>query len=118
MNDIEGLLRRYRAADPPERLRARVVDRAEGAVRLWPWAAAAAALLACLTGFHAGSTSLRANVSTAFPVAWIDDERERLVEALGGGAAARARAEYLIATQAVTRRALDESAPSPMEQPR
>jgi hypothetical protein len=71
--DIEALLRRYRPADPPEELARRVIDgfrvhgeeRESRGVRLeaeeidrrrtWPWAVAAAALLALTVGLHAAA---------------------------------------------------------------
>jgi hypothetical protein len=43
---IDELLARYRPAGPPEHLRARVLAAQQPVRRAWPWAAAAAALLA------------------------------------------------------------------------
>ena len=50
--DLDELLRRYRPAGPPPELRARVL-RAEPMNRpAWPWAAAAAILLATICAMH------------------------------------------------------------------
>jgi hypothetical protein len=51
MSDLEDLLRRYRPADPPPGLEARIF----GEPRVWPWAAAAAALLALTLGLQVAS---------------------------------------------------------------
>lgn len=48
---VEDLLRRYRPVSPPPGLRARIVE-APAPKRVWPWAAAAAALLAVTIGMH------------------------------------------------------------------
>jgi hypothetical protein len=49
--ELDDLLRRYRPAGPPAELRARLIASAAPMPRTWPWAAAAAALLAavCVT---------------------------------------------------------------------
>ena len=49
--ELDELLRRYRPAAPPAELRARLIASAAPMPRTWPWAAAAAALLAavCVT---------------------------------------------------------------------
>ena len=54
--DLERRLRSYRPAGPPPRLRARVVATATVRPRVWPWVAAAAALLALTVGLHVAST--------------------------------------------------------------
>jgi hypothetical protein len=46
---IEGALRRYRPSGPPATLRERVLAQ-DVPARVWPWAAAAAALLAVTLG--------------------------------------------------------------------
>jgi len=61
-HDIEQMLRRQRPAGPPPELRARIFKPAANAARLWPWAAAAAALLAATVGFSSASASLQATV--------------------------------------------------------
>jgi hypothetical protein len=49
---IEGALRRYRPSGPPAMLRDRVLAQ-DMPARVWPWAAAAAALLAVTLGMQA-----------------------------------------------------------------
>jgi hypothetical protein len=50
--EIEDLLRRYRPAGPPPDLRGRVMTEAAPVGRTWPWAAAAAVLLATVVGLN------------------------------------------------------------------
>ncbi|MEO7273921.1 MAG: hypothetical protein ABI211_18135 [Vicinamibacterales bacterium] len=52
-HDLEAALRRYRPAAQTSELRARVLTPATQARRTWPWAVAAAALLAIAVGFSA-----------------------------------------------------------------
>ncbi len=52
--DLEELLRRYKPGGPPPELRARIVSTSL-VRRTWPWAAAAAALLALTIGVHASA---------------------------------------------------------------
>lgn len=93
--DLEQLLRRYRPADPPSDLRERCLAQAadEPPVRGWPWAAAAAAMLAAATGFATATARLD-------PLAVVPDERvlaiERLAALLGGDEAARRVAEIIV----------------------
>src|SRR5687767_8638003 len=96
-HDIEQMLRRHRPAGPPPELRARVFQTAAVEARLWPWAVAAAALLVITVGFHVASASLGSQV----PIQFESDDRERLVEALGGDDVARTRAELIMAERAV-----------------
>jgi hypothetical protein len=51
-DDLEQLLQRYEPAGPPPSLRARVVAARPDAMRAWPWAVAAAALLALTVWLH------------------------------------------------------------------
>jgi hypothetical protein len=81
--DVEALLGRYRPAARMPELRARAVP------RTWPWAAAAAALLAITIGLHA-------SVRPA-PEPPIDPVRvQALTEQLGGGPDARRLAEAIV----------------------
>jgi len=50
-SDLESRLRRYRPAGPAPDLRERVLTRSPQVRRTWPWAVAAAALLAIAVGF-------------------------------------------------------------------
>lgn len=96
-HDIENLLRRYRPVGPPADLHARLAP----ARRAWPWAAAAAALLAITLGARAGIESVAAQVPTLpDPATQAIAELTRL---LGGDAAARQTAELMILNQQMQR---------------
>jgi hypothetical protein len=93
--DLERVLRRYRPADPPIGLRKRcilqsVTDRSR---RTWPWAAAAAALLAATVASVVATASLD-------PLAVQVDESERAIDRLaallGGDDVARRLAEIIV----------------------
>src|SRR5687768_14496684 len=116
-HDIEQMLRRHRPAGPPPELRARIFQPAPDEGRLWPWAAAAAALLATTIGFHAASASLRSKVPVPAGTVAVDD-RERLIEALGGDDIARARAEFMIAEQALLVQAVPAAQSESLEEQR
>jgi hypothetical protein len=84
--EIEALLRRYRP-----------VERAPRAPRVWPWAAAAAALLAIVVGLHAGAI-------VAAPDERIDarssqDGVSTLAAQFGGDARARRLADWMVARE-------------------
>jgi hypothetical protein len=94
--DVEDLLRRYRPVGPPPELRGRVVAPVPPVRRAWPWAAAAAALLASVCVLQVSTRNIYQSVGHAvgggevvnldeFPAlraAIADDELlERLVEA-------------------------------------
>ena len=51
-NELDDLLRRYRPLAPPPELRARLVAAEPHGARAWPWAAAAAVLLAATLGLQ------------------------------------------------------------------
>ena len=59
---IDGILRRYRVIDPPPGLRERCVT-PPPRQRSWPWALAAAILLAAIIAIEVASATLRARVS-------------------------------------------------------
>ena len=65
-DDILDPLRRYRPAGPPPRLRARVVQ-VQSAARTWPWAVAAAALLALSIALNTGARRIDADTSLLVP---------------------------------------------------
>ena len=96
-HDIESALRRYRPVGPPAGLHARLA----APRRVWPWAAAAAALLAVTLGARAGIDSLASQVPT------VPDPTELAVEdltrLLGGDAPARQMAELIIVEQQMQR---------------
>lgn len=95
---VENLLKRYRPQGPPDSLRERCLIASHEA-RLWPWATAAAALLAITLGIQAaaGAAMAGAKISPATDpsVAAVAD----LAEALGGDAVARRMAEEIIDQQ-------------------
>lgn len=96
-DDIEGVLKKYRPAPPERAFDERLLQSLESAVsrvpepRTWPWAVAAAALLAITIGLHA--------VSMAAPATGGEGLDARRVQALAdeiGGPQARAMAEYIV----------------------
>jgi hypothetical protein len=91
--DLEHLLRRFRPSDPPSGLRGRIMvpERSQPA---WPWAAAAAALLASAITFTLATERQAGRVD-------LGPDRSRvevadLAAALGGDAAARQLAESIV----------------------
>jgi hypothetical protein len=99
MNDIEQRLRRYRPVGPPRELRVRALEIQPRVARAWPWAAAAAALLAMTIGFQVAA--VRPHDAMAGPHASVEREAaiEELTNMLGGGDEARTAAERAIAMQ-------------------
>lgn len=95
--DIEDLLRRYRPVEPPAVLRQRIAPVVPRP--LWPWAAAAAVLLAANTAVQMASNQMVARLGTAdrdvSPA--IDD----LAMSLGGGATAQLFAATVVANQRI-----------------
>jgi hypothetical protein len=90
--DLERLLARYRPADPPADLRAHALARAPigDAGRTWPWAVAAAALLAISVGLHAATVD--------GPPAPAPVDPMPLAQQLGGDEAAVRMAAFMIAS--------------------
>lgn len=109
---VEDLLKRYRPAAPPDSLRERCLTPLRP-TRVWPWAAAAAALFAITVGLEAAAGALaRAAVVVApDPTAQAIAE---LAEALGGDAAARRVAEQVIDDQMRRDREMAAQLPPPM----
>ena len=109
----EDLLRKYRPAGPPPDLRQRVCGGESlggaalyGPPRLaWPWAVAAAALLAWTIGIHLQTLALAANALGQRPDRLSVDTRvAALTEALGGSEDARRTALLLVAKEELERR--------------
>ena len=101
-SDIEDLLRRYRPVGPPANLRARILSESR-AHRVWPWASAAAALLASTLALHDAAGHV---IATMDPkpapepaVRAIDD----LTEMFGGDATARRLAEFVVVEEQMRR---------------
>jgi len=90
--DIEDLLNRYRPSDPPMHLERRILPLEGGSYvarpRTWPWAAAAAALLALTLGLHAGRAPAKPVAPTADVAA--------LAESLGGDDFAWHAASFIV----------------------
>lgn len=102
-DDIERTLRRYRTADPPAGLRARVLTGAVGRrVGFRAWLPAAAALLAAVA-LHALATAVHQSVARAVDVSRDAARRvviEEMTTFLGGGDDARREAERLASAAA------------------
>jgi hypothetical protein len=81
-DDILDSLRRYRPAGPPPRLRGRVVQ-VTPAARTWPWAVAAAALLALSIALNVGARRVERETASFVPASVpAPDPFEGLPEAL------------------------------------
>lgn len=95
--DVDSLLRRYRPAGPSEELRARCLAPAPARVRrTWPWATAAAALLAATLSLHVAANRASARISVPAPSDPATDAIVSLTEILGGTPEARALAEAMV----------------------
>jgi hypothetical protein len=91
---VEDLLKRYRPSGPPDSLRARALTPSRHA-RVWPWATAAAALLAITVGLQGAA----AGAMAAADIGSMPDTSAaaaELAEAFGGDAVARRMAEQFI----------------------
>jgi hypothetical protein len=77
MNDdqLPDLLRRLQPAGPRPELRARIVESATPR-RVWPWAVAAAALLALVTGLQVSASSVRRDMRASITVAGPEEPSE------------------------------------------
>lgn len=93
---VEARLRRYRPAPPPEALRERCLAWSEA--RVWPWAVAAAVLLAAAIGFRAQAGSAMAAAGARMGPDPAAREAIELAETLGGGDDAREFAALIVAT--------------------
>lgn len=94
---LEDLLTRYRPAGPPESFRARCLT--PPVTRVWPWATAAAALLAITVGLEAAAAGAMARADVAVASDPTAQAIAELAETLGGDAAARRAAEQVIDDQ-------------------
>ena len=104
LNSIgQDLLRKYRPVGPPADLRSRILVPERAA---WPWAVAAAVLMAVTLGFHAATGALNAPNGTAYEdPPGVDQRIAYGTTALGGGDEAR-RVATLIVMEEEVRRAL------------
>ena len=99
-SELEGLLRRHRPIGPSALLRARIVGPSVHG-RIWPWASAAAALLVTALTFHVAVRSQAAGADVTLeppPAVRVTDD---LTNILGGDAAARSFAEFLVTEQQI-----------------
>src|SRR4051812_36910317 len=93
-SELEALLNRYRPADPPDALGDRLLEPPAPLLRdprTWPWAVAAAALLAVTIGLHVAA--LVASAPGADP---LDAQRVQVVAEQIGGPGARVMAEDIV----------------------
>jgi hypothetical protein len=100
---IRELLGRYQPAGPPSELRKRALAPSARSLRTWPWAVAAAALLAITLGVHAASNRAIATVAEVAAPVSVD----ALTTAMGGGEEAQ-RAAQLIVTEQLIRNAMSQ----------
>lgn len=92
---VRELLSRYRPVAPREQLRGRALSAPPPRQRSWPWAAAAAALIAATVGVHAAANRAVARQEPASP-----GSESALATALGDDAEARRAARVIVAEQA------------------
>jgi hypothetical protein len=111
--DVERLLRRYRPADPAQSLDERIAGLAGAPTRreprAWPWAAAAAALLAITVGLHASVRS-PANEPSTDP--GFTEDVSSLAAEFGGAPAAHRLAESMLLREAAERERQQEASQS------
>src|SRR5262245_14532515 len=93
--DTERLLARYRPVGPPRELRAFALS-ARSQMRVWPWAAAAAVLLAATVALQ---TATRIAIDRMAPPHV--DPVNALADALGGGEEAQKAAQLMVAEQSI-----------------
>jgi len=109
--DIEQLLGRYRPADPPasfdERISELIAAAGRRKPRVWPWAAAAAALLAITVGLHAGT-----RVAPSEPLSSdsrFNEDLSALAAEFGGAPGAHRLAESMLWREAAERKRQEAS---------
>ena len=100
-DDVERRLRRYAPPAPPARLRRRLFERESSPRRAWPWAAAAAAMLAPAIWLHSSSAALVTSLAGVNEDAVRAAEVAALTEFLGGDPGATAVAEGIVRVDAM-----------------
>jgi hypothetical protein len=94
-HEVRELLGRYRPVGPPPDLRGRVFRSSVRSSRNWPWAVAAAALLAATLGLHSATNHVLATVAQPSAPLTVD----ALAAAMGGTDEARQAAELIVKEQ-------------------
>jgi hypothetical protein len=108
--DVEDLLRRYRPAGPPAALRDRIAGGvAVSAGRTWPWAAAAAALLAVAVGLQWSTAHVYRDAASAMSAPAADLE----LPALRAAVEDDERLQFLLDRMAQQEQADAAAAPPP-----
>jgi hypothetical protein len=102
MNDseMEDLLRKYRPVGPPAKLRERILGTTR-VPRIWPWASAAAALLALGLVFQHAARNQTAAADLNLGPSALARVTEDLTNMLGGDISARELAEFIVVEQQV-----------------
>jgi hypothetical protein len=95
---VEDLLKRYQPAGPPASLRTRCLAPLPVS-RVWPWATAAAALLAITFALDAAAADATAGAGIVVAPDPAAKAVAELAETLGGDAAARQVAEQIVVEQ-------------------
>jgi hypothetical protein len=113
MNDpeVEHLLRRYRPAGPPPHLRSLIVAPLR-VQRIWPWATAAAVLLASMMALRVGARSEAASVDLQLGPDAAERAVEELSQMLGDTTDARALAESMVMAEQLRA----DTAPLPLDE--
>ena len=99
-DELESLLRRYEPAGPPASLRSRVIAASVRGPRTWPWAVAAAALVASTVWLH-DTTERTVNAQTMDSA--VTPAVNVLADLMGGGDEARLTAQRIIAMDEAAR---------------
>jgi hypothetical protein len=94
---VRELLGRYRPVGPPRGLRERALAVPARPARAWPWAAAAAALLAVTLGLHAAADRSIAGVAMPMDPVSVD----ALTEMMGGDEEAQRAAQLIVAERLI-----------------
>jgi hypothetical protein len=101
---LEEFLARVRVAGPAAGLRSRILSGAHES-RVWPWAAAAAALLGVSLTLHGALDRHAAVVLEAPDLPSIDARVERISNLLGAGDGSRRLATFIVTADELARQA-------------
>jgi hypothetical protein len=99
-SEIEDLLRKYRPVGPPAELRHRILATTR-VLRVWPWAAATAALLILGITFQLAARNEVAGADLNLGPSAVARVTEDLTNMLGGDLRARELAELIVVEQQV-----------------